>query len=171
MKEKFNLPVESVDAPREAATGVDIILTATNASIAVFDGSWLEEGVHITSIVSSNVGLVKGGFIRKKRRELDDETIRRADVIVVCSKSQAIQDEQGDLFDPVQSGIVSWDKIHELGSLLNREVSGRTSERQITLFKNNAGQGIADVALGALAFEKILERDGGRDLGISGGEA
>jgi ornithine cyclodeaminase/alanine dehydrogenase-like protein (mu-crystallin family) len=55
--------------------------------------------------------------------------------------------------------------------LLNREVSGRTSERQITLFKNNAGQGIADVALGALAFEKILERDGGRDLGISGGEA
>jgi ornithine cyclodeaminase/alanine dehydrogenase-like protein (mu-crystallin family) len=90
---------------------------------------------------------------------------------VVCSKSQAIQDEQGDLFDPVQSGIVSWDKIYELGSLLNREVSGRTSERQITLFKNNAGQGIADVALGALAFEKILERDGGRDLGISGGEA
>lgn len=36
---------------------------------------------------------------------------------------------------------------------------------------NNAGQGIADVALGALAFEKILEKDGGQDLGMSGGEA
>lgn len=134
--------MEPVDKPRKAATGVDIILTATNASVAVLDGSWLEEGVHVTSIVSSNVGLVKGGFIRKKRRELDDETIRRADVIVVCSKSQAIQDEQGDLFDPVQSGITSWDKIQELSALLNREVSGRTSDRQITLFKNNAGQGI-----------------------------
>jgi ornithine cyclodeaminase len=117
------------------------------------------------------VGLVKGGFIRKKRRELDDETIRRADLIVVCSKSQAIQDEQGDLYDPVQAGITSWDKIQELAALLNREVPGRTSDSQITLFKNNAGQGIADVALGALAFEKILEKDGGQDLGISGGEA
>jgi ornithine cyclodeaminase/alanine dehydrogenase-like protein (mu-crystallin family) len=155
MIKKFNLSVEPVDEPRKAATDVDIILTATNASVAVLDGSWLEEGVHITSIVSSNVGLVKGGFVRKKRRELDDETIRRSDVIVVCSKSQAIQDEQGDLFDPVQSGITSWDKIQELAAILNRDVPGRTSERQITLFKNNAGQGIADVALGALAFEKI----------------
>ena len=171
MKERFRLPVEAVDEPRKAATGVDIILAATNASVAVFDGSWLEEGVHITSIVASNVGLVKGGFIRKKRRELDDETIRRADVIVVCSKSQAIQDEQGDLFDPVQSGITAWDKIHDLAALLNKKASGRASDRQITLFKNNAGQGVADVALGALAFEKILEKDGGQDLEISGGEA
>jgi hypothetical protein len=61
---------------------VDIILT-----------TWLEEGVHITSIVASSVGLVKGGFLRKKRLELDDETIRRTDVIVVCSKPQAIQYE------------------------------------------------------------------------------
>src|SRR5262249_10977889 len=44
MNEKFNLPVEAVDEPRKAATGVDIILTATNASVAVFDGKWLEEG-------------------------------------------------------------------------------------------------------------------------------
>ena len=137
----------------------------------MLDGNWLEEGVHITSIVSSNIGLVKGGFLRKKRRELDDTTIRRSEVIVVCSKSQAIQDEQGDLFDPVQAGILSWDKVEELGNLLNGEVPGRSSDRQITLFKNNAGQGIADVALGALAFKKILEKGKGQELPIQGGEA
>jgi ornithine cyclodeaminase/alanine dehydrogenase-like protein (mu-crystallin family) len=171
MAEKFDLPVEPVDEPRKAATDVDIILTATNASVAVLDGNWLEEGVHLTSIVSSNIGLIKGGFLRKKRRELDDTTIRRSDVIVVCSKSQAIQDEQGDLFDPVQAGILSWDRVEELGTLLNGEVSGRSSDRQITLFKNNAGQGIADVALGALAFKKILEKGKGQELLIQGGEA
>ena len=171
MSEKFDLPVEPVDEPRKAATDVDIILTATNASVAVLDGNWLEEGVHLTSIVSSNIGLIKGGFLRKKRRELDDTTIRRSDVIVVCSKSQAIQDEQGDLFDPVQAGILSWDRVEELGNLLNGEVSGRSSDRQITLFKNNAGQGIADVALGALAFKKILEKGKGQELPIQGGEA
>jgi ornithine cyclodeaminase len=166
MNEKFSLPVEPVDEPRKAATGVDIILTATNASVAVFDGTWLEEGVHITSIVSSNIGLVKGGFLRKKRRELDDETIRRSEVITVCSKSQAIQDEQGDLFDPVQAGIISWEQIHELSALLNGKISGRNSDRRITLFKNNAGQGVADVALGALAFRKILEKGKGQELAI-----
>lgn len=171
MSEKFDLPVEPVDEPRKAATDVDIILTATNASVAVLDGNWLEEGVHLTSIVSSNIGLIKGGFLRKKRRELDDTTIRRSDVIVVCSKSQAIQDEQGDLFDPVQAGILSWDRVEDLGNLLNGEVSGRSSDRQITLFKNNAGQGTADVALGALAFKKILEKGKGQELPIQGGEA
>ena len=171
MSEKFDLPVEPVDEPRKAAMDVDIILTATNASVAVLDGNWLEEGVHLTSIVSSNIGLIKGGFLRKKRRELDDTTIRRSDVIVVCSKSQAIQDEQGDLFDPVQAGILSWDRVEELGNLLNGEVSGRSSDRQITLFKNNAGQGIADVALGALAFKKILQKGKGQELLIQGGEA
>jgi alanine dehydrogenase len=170
MAQRFSLPVEPVDEPRKAATGVDIILTATNASVPVLDGNWLEEGVHVTSIVSSNIGLIKGGFLRKKRRELDDETIRRAGVIVVCSKSQAIQDEQGDLFDPVQAKIISWDKVEELGNLLNGEIAGRTSDRQITLFKNNAGQGIADVALGALAFKKIMESGAGQELPIEGGE-
>ena len=167
----FHLPAEPVDRPREAATGVDIILTATNASVAVFDGKWLEPGVHITSIVSSNIGLVKGGFLRKKRRELDDETIRRAEVIVVSSRSQAIQDEQGDLFDPVQAGIMSWEKVSELSALLNSQIPGRVSDRQITLFKNNAGQGVADVALGALAFRKILENGKGRELPCTGGSA
>jgi alanine dehydrogenase len=170
MVQNFALPVEAVDEPRMAAKDVDIILTATNASVPVLDGKWLDEGVHITSIVSSNIGLVKGGFLRKKRRELDDETIGRSDLIVVCSKSQAIQDEQGDLFDPVQAGVVSWDNIGELGSLLNGEFPGRTSDRQITLFKNNAGQGIADVALGALAFKKIMEKGAGQELPIQGGD-
>ena len=164
MAEKFDLPVETVDKPRKAATGVDIILTATNASVAVLDGNWLEEGVHITSIVSSNIGLVKGGFLRKKRRELDDTTIRRSEVIVVCSKSQAIQDEQGDLFDPVQAGILSWDKVEELGNLLNGEVPGRSSDRQITLFKNNAGQG-SRCRFGSFSFQKNTRK--GKGSGIA----
>lgn len=169
MNDRFDLPVEPVDEPRKAATAVDIILAATNASVPVLDGAWLEPGVHITSIVSSNIGLVKGGFTAKKRRELDNETIRRADRIAVCSKSQAIQDQQGDLFDPVEAGVTSWERIVELGALLNGAAQGRASAAEITLFKNNAGQGIADVALAALAFKKISARGGGKDTEISGG--
>jgi ornithine cyclodeaminase/alanine dehydrogenase-like protein (mu-crystallin family) len=43
-------------------------------------------------------------------------------------------------------------------------VPGRTSPTQRTLFKNNAGQGIADVAIGTLVYQKARERGLGIEL-------
>src|SRR6185369_1797563 len=74
------LDIEPVARPEEAVRRMDIVLTATNSSVPVFDGEWLEAGAHVTSIVGSNVGLVKGGFASAKRREIDDATLRRSDV-------------------------------------------------------------------------------------------
>lgn len=150
--------IEPVPSARAAVEGVDVVLTATNSNVAVFDGDWLTPGTHVTSIMGGNVGLVKAGIATAKRRELDDATIRRSDVIVVNSLEQAIQDEQGDLYDPVQAGFLSWDKVGELGALLNGAITGRTGAGQITLFKNNAGQGIADVAIAATVFKLAREK-------------
>jgi len=141
-----------VASAQEAVQGSDVVLTATNSNVAVFDGGWLEPGTHVTSIMGGNVGLVKAGIAATKRRELDDTTIRRSDVIVVNSREQAIQDEQGDLYDPVQAGMLTWERVGELGALLNGAIAGRSSDKQITLFKNNAGQGIADVAIASKVF-------------------
>ena len=49
--------------------------------------------------------------------------------------------------DPVQAGLLNWDRVGELGDLLNGKIPGRNAATQITLFKNNAGQGVADVAI------------------------
>lgn len=152
-----------VDTPRDAVEGCDIILCATNSSVPVFDGAWLAPGQHVTTIIGSNIGLVQGGFTRQKRREIDDETVRRADVIVAASREQVIQDQQGDLYDPVQAGVITLEQIHDLADVLVGTAPGRTSSEQITLFKNNAGQGIADVALGGFVYRRARERD----LGIT----
>lgn len=143
---------------QEAVENSDVVLTATNSNVAVFDGAWLSPGTHVTSIMGGNVGLVKAGIAATKRRELDDTTIRRSDVIVVNSREQAIQDEQGDLYDPVQAGFLTWERVGELGALLNGKISGRTGAQQITLFKNNAGQGIADVAVATTVFKLAREK-------------
>ena len=156
--------VKAVASARAAVQGVDIILTATNSSVPVFDGEWLEPGVHITSIVGSNVGLVKGGFTGAKRRELDDTTLRRTDVLGIASVEQAIQDEQGDIFDPVQKGILRWEQLIEISAILAGSKQGRTRPEQITMFKNNAGQGVADVALGALVLRKAIAAGKGQVL-------
>jgi alanine dehydrogenase len=154
--------VKPVSSAQEAIAGADVVLTATNSNVPVFNGDWLEPGTHVTSIMGGNVGLVRAGVAQSKRRELDDTSIRRSKVIVVNSRDQAIQDEQGDLYDPVQAGFLSWDRVGELGDLLNAKITGRTAADQITLFKNNAGQGVADVAIASKIYS--LARDKG--LGI-----
>lgn len=160
----LNIDVRPVASAEAAVRGVDVILTATNSSVPVFDGNWLEPGVHVTTIVGSNVGLVQGGFTKVKRREIDDTTLQRSDVIGIASVQQAIQDEQGDIFDPVQKGIIRWGQIIEIGEIVAGKREGRTRPEQITLFKNNAGQGVADVTLGALVLRKAEERGSGQLL-------
>lgn len=162
----LNVNIEPVASPEHAVRGMDMVLAATNASTPVFDGSWLEPGAHVTSIVGSNVGLVKGGFTKAKRREIDDMTLRRSAVIGINSIQQAIQDEQGDIFDPVETGLIHWDQIIEIGQILAKKKEGRTKLDQITLFKNNAGQGVADVALGSIVLNKVLAKGAGQTLDI-----
>ena len=159
-----NLNITPVASPEEAVRGVDIILTATNSSVPVFDGNWLEAGQHVTTIVGSNVGLVKGGFTAAKRREIDDATLARSDVHGIVSIQQAIQDEQADIYDPVERGVIRWEQLIEIGEILAGNKEGRTKAEQITFYKNNAGQGVADVALGAAVLEKIKAKNKGQKL-------
>ena len=159
-----NLNITPVASPEEAVRGVDIILTATNSSVPVFDGNWLEPGQHVTTIVGSNVGLVKGGFTAAKRREIDDATLARSDVHGIVSIQQAIQDEQADIYDPVERGVIRWEQLIEIGEILAGNKEGRTKAEQITFYKNNAGQGVADVALGAAVLEKIKAKNKGQKL-------
>ena len=159
-----NLNITPVASPEEAVRGVDIILTATNSSVPVFDGNWLEAGQHVTTIVGSNVGLVKGGFTAAKRREIDDATLARSDVHAIVSIQQAIQDEQADIYDPVERGVIRWEQLIEIGEILAGNKEGRTKADQITFYKNNAGQGVADVALGAAVLEKIKAKNKGQKL-------
>ena len=106
--------------------GVDIVLTATNSSVPVFDGNLLEPGQHVTTIVGSNVGLVKGGFTAAKRREIDDATLARSNVHGIVSIQQAVQDEQADIYDPVNRGVIKWEQLIEIGSILAGNSEGRT---------------------------------------------
>ena len=161
-----NLNIQPVASAQEAVRNVDIILAATNASVPVFDGRWLEPGQHVTTIVGSNVGLVKGGFTGAKRREIDDATLARSHVHGIVSVQQAVQDEQADIFDPIQRGVIQWEQLIEIGDILAGKKDGRTKAEQISFFKNNAGQGVADVALGALVLEAVKKKGGGQGLDI-----
>jgi ornithine cyclodeaminase/alanine dehydrogenase-like protein (mu-crystallin family) len=168
MSELLKIEVRPVAKAREAVEGMDIVLAATNSSVPVFDGDWLQSGQHVTSIVGSNVGLVRAGQRSGKRREIDDRTVERVDVIAAASRDQAIEDQQGDLFDPIENGIITLDDVKDIGDVLTGRVPGRTRADQLTLYKNNAGQGICDVALIAKVIARARERNLGVEMPFGG---
>ena len=155
------VPVEN---SREAMRDVDVVICATNSSVPVFDGNWIEPGQHIVSVVGSNSALVKGGWVAAGRRENDDITVERADFIITNLRESVEQEQQAGLMEPLQKGIITWDKIHELGELVSGAFPGRVDDRQITYHANNNGTAAADLAIAKWVYEAC--RDMGRGLPI-----
>jgi ornithine cyclodeaminase/alanine dehydrogenase len=169
MTEVTGVPTEAVDSPREAARNVDIILCMTNtgadhpSSGPVLDGSWLEEGQCIVSAIGGNIEAARSG---PPRREIDDETLKRCSRIVVLSKEHAIASRQGDLYWPVQSGIITWENVVDVSDVLSGRVVGRTNDKEIVLYKNNGGQGIIDLALAKRCYDLARELGKGCEMEI-----
>ena len=154
----------ATDAPEAVARGADLICLATGSNVPVLFGEWLDHGQHVTSIVAGNKGVVQQGSVSRPRREFDDAVIARADRIVATLKEQAIMDEQGDLFEPVTAGVTSWEKIADLGELVAGRTHGRRSPQDITVFKQNADQGVGFMALAKLAHDKARAAGVGMEI-------
>ena len=152
MIRELGAEVAAVDSASEAVENVDIIITATTAQEPVLHGEWLHPGVHINAIGSNWAD----------RRELDEDAVRRCQRIVVDDLEQA-QIEAGDLIALIESKVLTWDRVVELGKVVSGEVPGRTSPEEITLFES---QGIAleDVAAMQLAYERARELGVGKTL-------
>ena len=158
MSRTLRLNIVPVNEPKEVIERADIVLAATNTNVPAYDGAWLRDGTHVTSIVGSNVGMVQAGVITQKRRELDDETLTRAAIIGIASRALAEQDQQGDIYEQVQSGLISWDKVIELSEIVAGHANGRQNDADITVFKNNGGQGIAELAIADLILTRAREK-------------
>ena len=154
MQPQVRARITAVEEPEAVARGADLICLATGSNVPVLFGAWLSPGQHVTSIVASNKGVAQQSGLARPRREFDDAVITRADRVVATLKEQAIMDEQADLFEPVQNGITSWDKIADLGEVVAGKRHGRISPDEITVFKQNSDQGVGFMALAKVAHDK-----------------
>ena len=117
---------------------------------------------HVTSIVGSNIALVRAGWLKEPRREMDDDVVLKAGCIVVNSREQLMQDQPGDLFPLISNNRVKLDDLAELGEVAAGKRPGRTSSVQITVHKSTAGTGAADIAIAGVAYKRAVEAGRGR---------
>lgn len=146
--------VQAVDSPEEAAKERDIVVTATNSREPVLKGEWISPGCHLNIIGSNFLG----------KSEIDVETVRRADRIVVDCKDQA-RLEAGDLHEPLENGLIQWADVDELGHIIAGRLPGRQSDQEITLFKS-LGIGIEDIATAARVVSRAKELGLGTMLNV-----
>jgi ornithine cyclodeaminase/alanine dehydrogenase-like protein (mu-crystallin family) len=152
----FGVEIEPVASPQAAVEAVDVVVCATNTNKVLFDGDWLHEGQHVTGIIGGNIQLVQGGFLKESRRELDDRTAARADLIVANLRESVSSEKQGDLWIPIERGLITLEQIAELGEVAAGKRAGRTGPNQITYHKNNNGTGAADLAITMLAYQQAV---------------
>jgi alanine dehydrogenase len=156
MSGKLGRVIRPVATAKETVDGSDFIQAATAAWDPVFDGHWVERGMYVASI--------GGADASNKRREIDDECIRRSDVYFVHSKEVAMLDKSPDVWEAAEKGIKRWEDIGELQDLVAGKRKGRTSAAQITLFNNNTGAGTQFAAVGAAVLKRARQMGLGREL-------
>ena len=154
MSQRVSAELRPARSSEEAVRGSDIIVTMTRASEPLFDGRWLEPGQFIAATGSNALN----------RREIDTETVRRADLVVVDSREVA-QGESGDLLPAYESGLVYWENLADMGGVVAGRWPGRTSNDQITLFESH-GMAVQDLYVGAALLKLARERGVGLPLPI-----
>ncbi|MEC7463710.1 MAG: hypothetical protein VX809_03800 [Pseudomonadota bacterium] len=164
---KFDIEIEPLKTPEPLLDSVDVVICATNTNIELFDGTRLVPGQHVTGIIGSNKQLVQGGFLKKARREIDDATAVKADVIVTNLKESMVSEEQGDLFGPIERGLIGIDEVFELGDFSTGKHPGRTSADQITYHKNNNGTGCSEMAMAMTAYRRAVEEGRGTEIDLA----
>jgi alanine dehydrogenase len=153
MTQRLGVAAIAVESAEQCVRDAQIVITATNSSDPVLFGRWLERGCHVIGIVS--------GSKFDRRREHDDDVIRRSDLVVVNSREQITLDEQQELTSPLRKGFITWESIYELGELCIGKSPGRTANSQITTHNNNTGMGIQFAAI----CKRVLELGRARGLG------
>jgi len=77
-----------------------------------------------------------------------------------------LDSQQGDIYWPIQNGVITWEKVIEISDVLSGKVKGRTDDKQIIVYKNQGGQGIIDIALAKKCYELAKAQHKGSELRI-----
>ena len=143
----------SLYADRKAAVrGADVVTCATTSPRPVFSGRDLGPGCHIDLV----------GSFRPTTREVDTMTIQKSRVVV--DTYEGAWEEAGDLLIPIKAGAVTRRHVKaDLAEVVVGARPGRTSPREITLFKS-VGFAPEDAVTARLAYDRAVAAGIGTEM-------
>ena len=147
---KLAMNIIDVASAESAIDGADIVVAAIASSQPAVMGRWLRPGMHVNSV----------GTARPTLREIDEDVLRRSDIIVVDTR-HGVFTEAGDCV--VAKEWLKPEQACELSELVCGRVPARSSDQQITLFKS-VGTAVQDIALAVRIYQNARTMGLGEEL-------
>ena len=136
------------DTADEAANQADILVLSSRSEEPLFNADVLRPGVHINAI----------GAYRPNLREFGVDTLERTDQVWVDSLEGA-RHEAGDLIQPAQQGLWSWDQVQgEIAELVTDQQRLHRQPQEITLYKS-VGVAYMDTVAAAKVYQHLSAKE------------
>ena len=108
--------------PEEVCKKSDVLITTTPSTEPLIKSEWIRKGTHITAM----------GSDAEHKNELDPKIVQECDLYIADKQSQTTI--LGELHHAIKAKLISSEKIFtELGSVINKDVQGRSSKDAITV--------------------------------------
>jgi alanine dehydrogenase len=152
LEEALGKPVQVVDSIRACVEGADIVVEATRLE--------RPEPILRTEWIAPGALVVPYGTMSAVELDLTE----RADKVVVDDWGQCKDGRFGSLRAHVETGRLTEETLHaELGQIVTGAKPGRERDDETIVFWHR-GLGTTDIAVGALLYERALERGVGTTL-------
>jgi alanine dehydrogenase len=143
------LHVTPVEDAQAAVERMDIVVTTTPSIKPLVLNEWVTGGTHFNCIGADAPG----------KEEMDPAILKRSKIVV---DDWAQASHSGEINVPVSRGVLSRENIWaELGDVVARIKSGRSSANEITVF-DSTGLAIQDAITAELVYRKALEKKIGK---------
>jgi ornithine cyclodeaminase/alanine dehydrogenase len=152
MSSELGIDVVATASEREALVGQRVVVLATKAKTPVIDGANLATGSAVLSIGSTRLDL----------RELDNESLRRAS-IVVADDPQMVKLESGDIAETITAGLLDPARIVAL-SAYRHKAPPAIAGGDIVIFKS-VGTALQDLALARMLYRDESLRASASEMG------
>jgi ornithine cyclodeaminase/alanine dehydrogenase-like protein (mu-crystallin family) len=134
MQSELAVPVTAAGSVREAVADADIVCTLTSAPEPILKGEWVRPGTHLNLVGSSHAG----------PSEVDSDLVVRARFI--ADSREGVLNQGGEFLRAKAAGLIGDEHIvAEIGQVLAREIEGRRSPEEVTVYKS-LGHIVQDLA-------------------------
>lgn len=141
MSERLGIEVVPAKAPEEVPRDADIIIAASTSEVPILFGDWL----------TGPALVVAAGANHWYKREIDGKVIEKAK-LVVCDEKEQSRVESGNLLWAIAHGLLTWDRVEELGDVIVGRVRVPDFKDSVIVFASH-GLAINDVAMTVKTYE------------------
>jgi ornithine cyclodeaminase len=139
----FGFRVETTMETAVLQQSCNLIVTTTPATEPLLKAAHLQPGTHITAVGSDT----------PHKQELDAQILARADLVVADSIAQCL--ERGEIHQAIKAGLLTQDRLVELGHVISREAPGRSDDTQITV-ADLTGVAVQDIGIATAVVESLF---------------